>query len=76
MDKGLPWTEKYRPQKLSDVTGQHDIIKILQSYVANQNMANLMFSGTAGIGKTSAAVALGKELFGKNFSHFTAEATI
>ena len=67
MEKGLPWTEKYRPQKLSDMTGQHDITKILQSYVAHQNMANLLFSGPAGIGKTSAAVALAKELFEENF---------
>lgn len=63
----LPWVEKYRPSRLSDVVGQQEIISRLQAYVSKHNSPNLLFSGPAGIGKTSAAVALAKELFGEQF---------
>ncbi len=63
----LPWIEKYRPAKLEDVVGQKEIAERLQNYVKQHNCPNMLFSGTAGIGKTSAAVALAKELFGKEF---------
>ncbi|PIN84816.1 MAG: replication factor C small subunit [Candidatus Diapherotrites archaeon CG11_big_fil_rev_8_21_14_0_20_37_9] len=64
----LPWVEKYRPHKLRDVIGQKDITSRLENYVKNNTMPNLMFSGQAGIGKTSASVALAKEFFGTSFN--------
>ena len=64
----LPWIEKYRPGTLEEVVGQTDITKRLKSYVKNKNMPSLMFSGSAGIGKTSCAVALAKEFFGNSYS--------
>ena len=64
---GLPWVEKYRPDKLSEVVGQEEITKRLTSYVDKKNLPNMLFSGPAGVGKTSAAVALAKELFGQSF---------
>ena len=63
----LPWVEKYRPETLKDVIGQEENVARLQSYVKNRNAPNMLFSGSAGVGKTSAAVALAKELFGKEF---------
>ncbi|MBN1941526.1 MAG: replication factor C small subunit [Candidatus Diapherotrites archaeon] len=63
----LPWVEKYRPETLGDVIGQNDITQRLESYVKKGSVPNLLFSGPAGIGKTSASVALAKELFGKDF---------
>ena len=59
----LPWTEKYRPQKLDEIVGQKDIIQRLKAYVASSEMPHLLFSGPAGVGKTTAAMALAKELF-------------
>ncbi len=64
----LPWIEKYRPEKLSEVVGQKDITTRLESYVKHKTMPNLLFSGQAGIGKTSSAVSLAKGMFGDNFS--------
>lgn len=64
----LPWVEKYRPEKLQDVVGQKEAVSRLKSYVEKHNAPNMMFSGPAGIGKTSAAVALAKELYGNEFS--------
>jgi replication factor C small subunit len=63
----LPWVEKYRPEKLSEIVGQKDIVKRLESYVKNRNLPNLLFSGPAGIGKTTSSIALAKELFGNSF---------
>jgi len=66
-NEGLPWVEKYRPVVLADVVGQEEATKRLKSYVKTRNLPNLLFAGPAGIGKTSAAVALAKELFGEGF---------
>lgn len=63
----LPWVEKYRPSVLAEIVGQKEAIGRLQSYVKGRNAPNMMFSGPAGVGKTSAAVALAKELYGSEF---------
>lgn len=59
----LPWTEKYRPHKLDDIIGQKDIIQSLRSFAKQRNMPNLLFAGPPGIGKTTATLALARELF-------------
>jgi replication factor C small subunit len=70
------WTEKYRPRKLEEVAGQNAIIENLQSYVRKRNLPHLIFSGPAGVGKTAAAVAMARELYGdtwaENFTELNA----
>jgi len=61
------WTEKYRPQKLSDVVGQRDIVERLSSYVRSKNLPHLMFAGPAGVGKTTSALAMAKEMYGETW---------
>ena len=61
------WIEKYRPQRLTDIIGQDKIIERLVSYVKNGNLPHLLFTGTAGVGKTTAAVALAREFYGENW---------
>jgi len=68
LEIGLPWVEKYRPKDLSQVVGHADIIPRLRNYAKTKNLPNMLFSGRAGVGKTSAAVALAKELFGESFN--------
>lgn len=60
-----PWVEKYRPQKLEDVVGQKHIIERLENYVNEEGMPNLMFTGPAGVGKTTTALALVKSILGE-----------
>lgn len=60
-----PWVEKYRPQKLDDVVGQEAIINRLEKYVGEESMPNLMFTGPAGVGKTTTAIALVKSILGE-----------
>jgi len=62
-----PWVEKYRPQILEDVVGQKHIIERLKDYVNGEGMPNLMFTGPAGVGKTTTALALVKSILGKHW---------
>ena len=70
------WVEKYRPATLDDVVGQGAIVERLQSYVDTGNVPNMLFSGPAGVGKTTCAHALSRELYGdtwqQNFTELNA----
>ncbi len=61
------WIEKYRPAKLADIVGQDEIVERLSSYVKSGNLPHLLFTGSAGIGKTTAAVTLAREFFGDSW---------
>jgi len=58
------WTEKYRPQDFSEIRGQDGVIERIQAFVKQQNMPHLLFSGPAGVGKTTTALVIAKKLFG------------
>jgi len=60
-----PWVEKYRPQTLDEVVGQDHIIQRLKRYVEEGSLPNLMFTGPAGVGKTTTALALAKSILGE-----------
>jgi len=58
------WTERYRPTKFEEVVGQQEIIKRVRSLVQAMNIPHFLFSGPAGIGKSTLALIIVKELFG------------
>lgn len=60
-----PWVEKYRPEKLDDIVGQEHIINRLKKYIDEESMPNLMFTGPAGVGKTTTSLALVKSILGE-----------
>ncbi len=65
------WIERYRPQRLDEIRGQDDVVERLQRYVEEDDLPNLLFAGPAGTGKTSAAVAIARELYGEGWrEHF------
>jgi len=61
------WTEKYRPIKFGEVVGQQEIIKRVRSLVQAMNIPHLLFAGPAGIGKSTLALIVVKELFGERW---------
>lgn len=61
------WAEQYRPQRLSEVINQKHIVERVKAFVKEKNIPHLLFAGPAGTGKTSVALALAHELYGKEW---------
>jgi len=65
MTSNIMWVEKYRPSKLSDIVDQEEIIGSLESLLKNSSeMPHLLFSGSAGVGKTSTALCIARQILG------------
>ena len=59
-----PLCEKYRPTRIADFAGLAETKKTLLGFVSNPRAIGLLFCGPAGTGKTSAGIALARELQG------------
>jgi replication factor C small subunit len=64
---GEIWTEKYRPEKFEDILGQDEIVKRVKNLTKSLNIPHLLLAGPAGTGKSSLAIVIVKELFGKDW---------
>jgi len=67
----MTWTEKYRPRYLKDIIGNTPIINALvelarRAKSGNWEIPHLLFHGGPGLGKTTAAHAFARELFGED----------
>ncbi len=59
------WVEKYRPTKLSEIINQTEIIGSLKALIKDPtDMPHLLFSGSAGVGKTTTALCLSRQILG------------
>jgi len=63
------WTEKYRPSDFSEVKGQAEIVNRVEALVRQKNIPHLLFTGPAGVGKTSLALVVCKQLFGEEWKN-------
>jgi len=61
------WTEKYRPKSLDDVIGQKHVVERLKAWIKSKNVPNMLLAGPAGIGKTTIALALARDLYGEHW---------
>ena len=62
MSKDFLWVEKYRPSKISETILPTKLKEVFQKMVETGELQNMLFTGTAGLGKTTVAKALCKEL--------------
>ncbi|WP_316504213.1 replication factor C small subunit [Nitrosopumilus sp.] len=68
------WVEKYRPTKLSEIVNQTEIIGSLSALIKDPtDMPHLMFSGSAGVGKTTTALCITKQILGDYAKDYTLE---
>ena len=68
------WVEKYRPAKISDVVNQSEITSSLEALLANpEEMPHLLFSGSAGVGKTTTALCIARQVLGDYYKDHTLE---
>jgi DNA polymerase III delta prime subunit len=56
------WVEKYRPQKIDDCVLPESLKKTFKEYISQGELPSFLFSGTAGVGKTTVAKALCNEI--------------
>jgi replication factor C small subunit len=63
-DLDLLWAQKYRPQSFEEMVSQPIVRVQLEQIVRSKNLPNLLFNGSAGTGKSSAAEVVARELFG------------
>ena len=61
MSESLLWVEKYRPKSIEDCILPETIKRTLRDVVSQNKIPNMMFTGTSGIGKTTAARAICNE---------------
>ncbi len=61
------WTEKYRPKTFEDLKGQEAIVEKLKAFAKQKNLPHLLFSGPAGVGKSTLALVIARAFFGDNY---------
>ena len=61
-DEQFLWVEKYRPQKIDDCVLPQSLKDTFNQYVEQGELPSFLFSGTAGVGKTTVAKALCNEI--------------
>jgi replication factor C subunit 2/4 len=62
--KMVPWVEKYRPEKVSDMSHQKEVVSTLLTGIETGIVPHLLFYGPPGTGKTTAILALARALYG------------
>ena len=63
-NKSRPWVEKYRPNKIEEISHQTEVVSALHKSVASGKVPHMLMYGPPGTGKTSTILALAKELYG------------
>ena len=62
MSNDFLWVEKYRPKTIAECILPKDLKQTFQAIVDGGELPNMMFTGTAGLGKTTVAKAICNQL--------------
>jgi replication factor C small subunit len=70
----LMWVEKYRPTTLKEIINQRDVVNGLSNFAKNPDaFPHIILSGPPGVGKTTTALCLARELLGEFWRSNTLE---
>lgn len=58
------WVEEYRPETFDEIVGNRDVIDEIEQNVKSGDMPHMAFFGPAGVGKTTTATVIARELYG------------
>ena len=61
-DEMFLWVERYRPKTIDECVLPESLKKTFKEYIAQGELPNFLFTGTAGVGKTTVAKALCNEI--------------
>ena len=67
MVDNLPFSEKYRPKKISDLILDNIISNKINNIVENKDIPNIIFTGKSGIGKTSTIHAIARQIYPREY---------
>ena len=67
MTDNLPFSEKYRPKKISDLILDNIISNKINNIVENKDIPNIIFTGKSGIGKTSTIHAIARQIYPREY---------
>ena len=62
------WTEKYRPTTMRDVVGHMEFTPVWDKWIKEKDIPHVILSGQQGIGKTTIAIALARDILGDGFA--------
>ena len=62
MNTDFLWVEQYRPKTIDDCILPDSLKSLFLAFIKKGEISNMLFSGTAGIGKTTVAKALCKQM--------------
>lgn len=54
--------KKYLPQTWGEILGQDEVVNVLKGYKTIEDLPNLIFAGSSGVGKTASSYVLAKHL--------------
>ena len=62
------WTEKYRPKTVKDVVGHMEFTPVWNKWINEKDIPHVILAGQHGIGKTTVAIALARDILGDGFA--------